>query len=185
MAEWPMNKLLPPNATVLEQRLAQANAPLGAIPVTLDTLMDPDRIPLAFLPWLAWHMGVETWKDYWPEQVKRARVKAAIRIARIKGTAEAVRQVCASFGANVAMREWFETTPPGQPGTFQIVLTVGERDNVPVTADYVADIIAEVDRAKRGSAHYTLTQGFSASGRQRIGAGAQAALYRRLNLTDN
>ncbi len=107
-----MNKLLPPNATVLEQRLAEANAPLGAIPVTLDTLMDPDRIPLAFLPWLAWHMGVETWKDYWPEQVKRARVKAAIRIARIKGTAEAVRQVCASFGANVAMREWFETAPP-------------------------------------------------------------------------
>ena len=52
-----MNKLLPPNATVLEQRLAEANAPLGAIPVTLDTLMDPDRIPLAFLPWLAWHMG--------------------------------------------------------------------------------------------------------------------------------
>ncbi|MDC6134575.1 phage tail protein, partial [Burkholderia gladioli] len=47
MAEWPMNKLLPPNATVLEQRLAEANAPLGAIPVTLDTLMDPDRIPLA------------------------------------------------------------------------------------------------------------------------------------------
>ncbi|MBN3725628.1 phage tail protein I [Burkholderia sp. Ac-20379] len=180
-----MNDLLPPNATVLERRLADTGSATGAIPVALDTLIDPDRIPLPFLPWLAWHMGVETWKDYWPESIKRARVKAAIRIARVKGTAEAVRQVCASFGANVAMREWFETTPPGQPGTFEIVMTVGGRDDVPVTADYVADIIDEVDRAKRGTAHYTLTQGFSASGKQRIGAGAQAALYRRLNLTDN
>ncbi|WP_186018377.1 phage tail protein I [Burkholderia gladioli] len=179
-----MNSLLPPSATVLERRIAEASAPATAVPVTLDTLMDPDRVPLAVLPWLAWHMGVETWKDYWPEQIKRARVKAAIRIARMKGTAEAVRQVCASFGANVALREWFELTPKGRPGTFEILLTVGDRDGVPATAAYVADIIAEVDRAKRGTAHYTLTQGFSASARQRIGAGARAALYRRLNLTD-
>ncbi|KVC61851.1 phage tail protein I [Burkholderia ubonensis] len=179
-----MNSLLPPNATVLERRIAQANACISGIPVEIGTLMDPDKIPLAFLPWLAWHVGVETWKDYWPEQVKRARVKTAIRIARVKGTAEAVRQVCASFGANVAMREWFETTPRGKPGTFEILLTVGSRDGVPATAEYVADIRAEVDRAKRGTAHYIFKQGYSANGTQRIGAGARPAVYHRLSLSD-
>lgn len=180
-----MNNLLPPNATVLERRLAQANAGISNIPVDIGSLMDPDEIPLPFLPWLAWHMGVDTWKDYWPEEVKRARVKAAIRIARKKGTAEAVRDVCASFGANVAMLEWFEKTPKGKPGTFEIVMTVGGRDGVPATATYVDDIIAEVDRAKRGTAHYTFTQGFAMQGIQRVGAAARAALYRRLNLTDS
>ncbi|WP_050882088.1 phage tail protein I, partial [Burkholderia pseudomallei] len=102
-----------------ERRLADTNARISDIPVDIGALMDPDAIPLRFLPWLAWHLGVETWKDYWPEQVKRARVKAAIRIARKKGTAAAVREVCASFGANVAMREWFEKTPKGRPGTFE------------------------------------------------------------------
>ncbi|WP_207003893.1 phage tail protein I [Trinickia mobilis] len=179
-----MNSLLPPNATVLERRLAQANAGVSDIPVDIGTLMNPDDIPLPFLPWLAWHVGVETWKDYWPEQVKRARVKTAIRIARIKGTAEAVRQVCTSFGANVAMREWFEMTPRGRPGTFEILLTVGARDGVPATVEYVADIRAEVDRAKRGTAHYTFKQGYDATGAQRIGAGARAAVYRRLSLSD-
>lgn len=188
MAGWLMTKLapslLPPNATVLERRLAQANADVRDIPVEIDTLMDPDRIPLRFLPWLAWHMGVDTWRDEWPEQVKRARVKSAIRIARKKGTADAVRDVCASFGANVVMREWFEKTPRGVPGTFEIVMTVGARDGVPATAQYVNDIRAEVDRAKRGTAHYTFTQGFSMHGPIGVACGVRAAVYRRLSLTD-
>lgn len=179
-----MNNLLPPNATPLERRIAAAGAPVSDIPVPLDTLMNPDAIPLPLLPWLAWHLGIDTWKDYWPEQVKRARVESAIRIARKKGTAEAVREVCASFGANVVMREWFEKTPKGTPGTFEILLTVGTRDGIPATAEYVADIIAEVDRAKRGSAHYTFTQGYNAVGRVGVAGAVRAAVYRRLTLTD-
>ncbi|ACA89371.1 MULTISPECIES: phage tail protein I [Burkholderia cepacia complex] len=180
----PALSLLPPNATVLERRLAEANADVLDIPVEIDTLMDPDRIPLRFLPWLAWHMGVDTWRDEWPEQVKRARVKSAIRIARKKGTADAVRDVCASFGANVVMREWFEMKPRGVPGTFEIVMTVGSRDGAPATAQYVNDIRAEVDRAKRGTAHYTFTQGFSMTGSIGVACGVRAAVYRRLSLTD-
>jgi phage tail P2-like protein len=177
--------LLPPNATELERNLAKLDARIDALPVRHDTLMDPDRVPLEFLPWLAWHFGLETWKDYWPEKIKRARVKTSIRISRIKGTAEAVRQVVASFGANVAIREWFEETPRGKPGTFRIVMTVGARDGIPVTAEYVADIINEVDRAKRESAHYTFTQGLSVRVTVRIGAAVRIALYRRLELKDN
>lgn len=179
-----MSELLPPNATALEHRIATTNARISTIPIDIGTLMDPDETPLPLLPWLAWHLSVDTWRDTWPEKVKRARVKTAIRIARIRGTATAVRQVCASFGANVTMREWFEMTPRGKPGTFEIALDASVVNGVPSTAEYVADIIAAVNRAKRGTAHYTFAQGFSMKARQRVGAAARVAVYGRLNLTD-
>jgi phage tail P2-like protein len=176
--------LLPSNATPLERSIAAVTERTFDIPVPIADLMNPDAIPLALLPWLAWHLGVDTWKDYWPEQVKRARVKAAIPIARKKGTVAAVREVIATFGANLALREWFEMDPPGPRGTFEIVMTVSARDGVQATAEYVADIIAEIDRSKRASAHYTFTQGFSMQGTQRIAAAVRPALYRRLSLRD-
>jgi phage tail P2-like protein len=178
------NNLLPPNSTPLERRIAATNARISDIPVPFADLMNPDRIPLRFLPWLAWHLGVDAWKDYWPEQVKRARVKAAIPIARRKGTAAAVREAVATFGANIALREWFEMNPPGRPGTFDIVMTVSAHDGEPPTAEYVADVIAEIERTKRASAHYTFTQGVSMQGRQRVAAAARPALYRRMALSD-
>ena len=178
------NSLLPANATSLERALAATNARTHEVPVPLATLMNPDAIPLALLPWLAWHLGVDTWKEYWPEQVKRARVKAAIPIARKRGTAAAVREVVASFGGNVALREWFEMDPPGKPGTFDVVMTVSGREGKPPTAAYVADIIAEIERTKRASAHYTFTQGFSIRGPQCIAAAVRPAVYRRLSFTD-
>ncbi|VWB29221.1 phage tail protein I [Burkholderia lata] len=176
--------LLPPNASPLMRAAARANAPLGNVPVPLRDLMNADRIPLDLLPWLAWHLGVVTWKNEWPEQVRRARVKAAIPIARKNGTAAAVREVVESFGGNIVLREWFEQTPPTTPYTFELFMTVAARDGNPPTADYIADILREVDRAKPVRAHYTFTQGFSLSGSIGVGAGGQAALYRRLTLTE-
>ena len=179
-----MANLLPPNSTVHERNLAAVNARISDIPTPLRELMNPDTIPIALLPWLAWHLGVDAWKDYWPEQIKRARVKKAIPIARKNGTAAAVREVVATFGGNIALREWFEMTPPGVPGTFDIVMTVSGRDGVPATAAYVADIIAEIDRTKPVKAHYTFTQGFSMRGSQSVAAAFRPALYRRLSLSD-
>ncbi|AGK86793.1 tail protein [Burkholderia phage ST79] len=176
--------LLPPNASPLLRAIAATNARLGEVPVPIRDLMNPDTIRLDLLPWLAWHLGVVTWKDDWPERIKRARVKAAIPIARKNGTAAAVREVVESFGGNIAMREWFEQDPPGKPYTFDMVMTVAAQDGNPPTASYIADILAEVDRAKPVRAHYTFAQGFALSGSIGVGAGGQAALYRRLTLTE-
>lgn len=176
--------LLPSSSTPLERSIAATTARTFDVPIPIADLMNADTIPLALLPWLAWHLGIDTWKDYWPAQVKRARVKAAISIARKKGTVAAVRDVIATFGANLALREWFEMEPPGVRGTFEIVMTVGAVDGLPATAAYVADIIAEIDRAKRASAHYTFTQGFSMQARTGIAAAARVAVWRRLSLTD-
>ncbi len=179
-----MADLLPPNATRLERNLAEVLGRLGDIPAPLRALIDPDTCPAALLPWLAWHLGINAWKDYWPEQIKRARVKAAIPIARRNGTAAAVRDVVAAFGANIALREWFEMDPPGEPYTFDVILTVSGRDGQAATADFVADVVAEIDRTKPVRAHYTFTQGFSQRGGVAIGAAARVALYTRLTLSD-
>ncbi|WP_027794571.1 phage tail protein I [Paraburkholderia acidipaludis] len=178
------NSLLPPNASKHERNLAATNAAISDIDVPLRSLMNPATIRLDLLPWLAWHLGVDTWKDYWPESVKRDRVRKAIPIARRKGTAAAVREVVATFGANLVLREWFEMTPRGTPGTFDIVMTVTARNGEPATAEYVADIIAEIERTKPVRAHYTFTQGYSMQGRFGVAAAARAALYRRLTLSD-
>lgn len=179
-----MTNLLPPNASRHERNIAAANAAIGDIDVPLRSLMDPHTIRLDLLPWLAWHLGVDTWKDYWPESVKRDHVRQAIPIARRKGTAAAVRDVVATFGANLVLREWFEMAPRGTPGTFDIVMTVTGRNGEPATAEYVADIIAEIERTKPVRAHYTFTQGYSMQGHVGVAAAAQPALYRRLSLTD-
>lgn len=179
-----MNNLLPPNSTLTERNLSAVNARISDIPSPLASLMNPDTIPADLLPWLAWHLGVDAWKNYWPEQIKRARVKAAISIARKNGTAAAVREVVAAFGANIALREWFEQTPRGKPGTFDVVLTVSARDGQAPTADFVDDILAEIDRTKPVRSHYTFTQGFAMQGAQRVAVAARAALYCRLSLSD-
>jgi phage tail P2-like protein len=179
-----MADLLPPNATPVERRLGQVGARIGDIPVPLADLMNPDAIAAPLLPWLAWHLGVESWQDYWPDAVKRAHVKGAILIARKKGTAAAVREAVAAFGGSIALREWFELTPPGAPGTFSVVMTVGVQSGAPPTAAYVADIRAEIDRVKNVRSHYTFTQGLSLRGTQRIAAAARPALYRRLSFSD-
>ncbi|HWV03548.1 phage tail protein I [Ralstonia sp.] len=179
-----MDSLLPPNATELERNVTAVAGVISDLPVPLRTLINPDTIPADVLPWLAWHLGVDTWKDYWPEQIKRARVRAAIPIARKKGTAAAVHEVVASFGANIALREWWEMNPPGRPYTFDVVMTVSARDDVPSTAALVADIVAEIDRTKPVRAHYTFTQGFNQSGGIGIAAAIRPALFTRLSLSD-
>jgi len=174
--------LLPPNATRFERNLATVNARIDEIQTPLADLMNPYTIRADLLPWLAWHLGVDHWKDYWPEDVKRARVALAIPIARKKGTAAAVRDAVATFGAHIVLREWFEQTPSGPPGTFEVVMNVNGRHGQPPTAEYVADIRAEIERVKNVRSHYTFTQGLAARGRQAIAAACRPALYCRLHM---
>ena len=180
-----MDNLLPPSSTPLERNVAATNARLGDIPAPLRNVMRPDTIPVAQLPWLAWHLGTDAWKAYWPEQTRRARVRSAIPIARKNGTAAAVREVVAAFGGNIALREWWEMTPRGTPGTFDLVLTVSGRDGEEATADFVADVIAEIDRTKPVRAHYNFTQGISKASSVAVAVACRPAVYTRLSLSDS
>ncbi|SFU24698.1 phage tail protein I [Paraburkholderia aspalathi] len=179
-----MNELLPPNSTTHERNLATVAARLGDIAVPLRDLTNPDTCPLAILPWLAWHLGADRWQDYWSEAEKRDRVRRTIPIAKKKGTVGAVRAALAAFGVDLILREWWELTPPGTPGTFDVVLTVHGREGTRITADLVRDVLEEIDRTKRLSAHYTFTQGVTVTGTQPVAGAIRPALYRRLCLTE-
>lgn len=177
-----MSSLLPPNATSLERALELATLRLGTVPAPLRSLWNPDTCPASLLPWLAWALSIDAWKSYWPLHIKRARVRAALDIQRRKGTADSVRQVVAAFGGAVQLREWWEQTPPGPPHTFEMVLTLAGEGGSTATAQFVEDVIAEVERTKPVRSHFTFTQGAQANAGIGAAAAVRPALYRRLAL---
>ena len=128
-------------------------------------------------------LSIDAWKPYWPEAIKRERVRRALEIQRHKGTVESVRTVVESFGGAVELREWFQTEPRGVPGTFELWLTLNGEGGTEATAAFVDDVIAEVDRTKPVSRHFTFTQGVTASTGIGVAAYARPAVYRRLSLT--
>ncbi|CEE43631.1 Phage-related tail protein [Xanthomonas citri pv. citri] len=175
-----MSNPLPPNATPIERALAAVTARLEAIPLPYPDLWNPDTCPAGHLPWLAWTLSVDDWKADWSDAVKRSRLRSAMAIQRRKGTANSVRMVVESFGGAVAIREWWQTEPRGQPHTFELTLTLTGTDAQTATSRFVNEVIAEVERTKPVRSHFTFTQGFQAEARIGVLAVARPAVYRRL-----
>ncbi|CEE27694.1 phage tail protein I [Xanthomonas citri pv. citri] len=174
------NSPLPPNATPMERALAAVTDRLEAIPLPYPDLWNPDTCPAGHLPWLAWTLSVDDWKADWSDAVKRSRLRSAMAIQRRKGTANSVRMVVESFGGAVAIREWWQTEPRGQPHTFELTLTLTGTDAQTATSRFVNEVIAEVERTKPVRSHFTFTQGFQAEARIGVLAVARPAVYRRL-----
>lgn len=162
--------------------MEHASARVGDIPAPARELWDPDTCPAALLPFLAWALSVDAWNSNWPEHIKRSVVREAIAIQRRKGTAQSVRKVVQAFGGAVEIQEWWQLTPPGQPHTFQLVLTVAGHNGTPASAQFVDEVIAEVARTKPVRSHFTFTQGVQSVGGVGAVAGARVAIYRRLQL---
>lgn len=176
-------RLLPPNATAGELAIEAATARLADIPVPLRDLWDPDTCPVSLLPWLAWSLSIDAWKSYWPESIKRERIRRALDIQRHKGTAKSVRDVVESFGGSVELREWWQQSPPGLEHTFSLWLTLNGEGGTEATAAFVNDVIAEVARTKPVRSHFDFTQGVSAAAKVGVAAYTRPAVYRRLTLT--
>lgn len=177
-----MSSLLPANATTTEKALEATTNRTTDLPVPLRQLWNPDTCPADLLPWLAWAMSVDSWQPYWPEAVKRARIKQAISIQRHKGTAKSVRDTVASFGRSLAIREWWEKSPQGTPHTFELTLSMGS--STPNTAAYQQDIIDEINRVKPVRSHFTFTAGISTQAVLRLGGIGYSATYHRLHLSE-
>jgi len=174
--------LLPPNASSAERAIEAATARIGDVPTPLRDLWDPDTCPAELLPWLAWALSIDAWKPYWPEHIKRARLRTALDIQRRKGTAQSVRQVVEAFGGQVQLREWFQMDPPGAPHTFEMVLTLAGEGGETATAQFVDDVIGEVSRTKPVRSHFTFTQGLQAAAGVGVIGASRAVVYRRLQL---
>ncbi|WP_374365927.1 phage tail protein I [Stutzerimonas sp.] len=174
--------LLPPNASPLERKLEQATLRLGTMAVPLRDLWNPDTCPARLLPWLAWTLSLDSWQPYWPEAVKRQRIRSAVEIQRRKGTAKSVRDVVRAFGSSLALREWWQLEPKGTPHTFEVVLTLGA--GVPNTAAYQQDVIAEIERTKPVRSHFTFTLGLAATGGLGLAGATRPVIYRRIQCSE-
>lgn len=176
--------LLPPNATTLERAAEAVTARSFDIDTVVGLLWNPATCPENLLPWLAWTMSVDTWRNSWPLAVKRARVANSLIVQRRKGTARSIADVVDSFGGVVDITEWWQTTPRGAPHTFALTLTLGGQDGETTTAQYVDDVIAEVNFTKPVRSHFTFTQGINLAGRVGVIAATRAAVFVRLHATE-
>lgn len=177
-----MNSLLPPNATPLEHALVRAGARATDLDVPIRELWSVGNCPETLLPWLAWALALQTWRPEWPVAVKRSRIRSAISIHRRRGTAASVRAVVQSFGADLALREWWETIPRGTPHTFTVTINVG--GSLPQTQQFQNDIQREIDLTRPERSQFALVAATEATASVGALAGARAVTIRRLNLTE-
>lgn len=70
--------LLPSNATAAERALAlAAEFSEELLPEDIKALWNHDKIPAAFIPFLAWALHVDYWDDALPEETKRIILRRA------------------------------------------------------------------------------------------------------------
>ncbi len=81
---------------------------------------DPDRCPVALLPWLAWEYAVDFWEDSWSEEDKRQVIRDAAYVHQHRGTAGAVRRSLGAVSLPTTVIEWWEDEPRREPYTFRI-----------------------------------------------------------------
>lgn len=176
-----MMELLPPNSTALERAVdALAALRMGEIDVPLRDLWNAETCPEELLAWLAWGLSIDSWSPDWPLNIRRARVASAIAVQRRKGTAQSVDDVVTSFGGSMVITEWFETTPPGDPHTFQLNLLLGGTGAAP-TADFIDAVVAEVSRTKPVRSHFTVNSGEYVMGSIGMLGAARPQIYARLS----
>lgn len=138
--------LLPINATPQERALSKATGKrIESIPVPIRDLWNPDKCPVVFLPWLAWALSVDLWKDEWSEAQKRAVIKASIAIHRKKGTPVAVENYLAALGYEARVLEWFEYD--GEEYKFKVSTETG------ITEAIYLEMIEAVMVAKNTRSH--------------------------------
>ncbi|TRD16968.1 phage tail protein I [Palleronia caenipelagi] len=133
----PRETLLPPTAPPLVQALDRLEERLFGLPVDAIT-KDPLAVPAGWLDALAWEHSVDVWNPDWSEETKRQVIAVAEEVHRYKGTPYGIRAALAGLGLQSRVTEWFETTPPGPRGTFEVTAFSGE----PLVADQAVFIDA-------------------------------------------
>lgn len=138
--------LLPGNASAGERALEQATARVGAVPVPVGDLWDPDTCPVPLLGWLAWAMSVDDWDPNWSPDAKRAVIQASYDVHRRKGTPGAVKEAlrAAGYGDSTLIERfgWGDAnTPDDHWAEYRITITR------PISAEQAAtlrDILASI-----------------------------------------
>lgn len=142
--------LLPGNAMDLERQAAEALAQIERVPVPIRDLINPDRCPVALLPFLAWAFSVDRWDSRWPEAAKRGAIRSSFFIHSRKGTIGALRRVVEPLGYLIEVIEWWQTEPKGVPGTFAIKVGVSDEG---ISEETYQELTWLIDDARPVSRH--------------------------------
>ncbi len=139
-------------------------ARLSGLNLAPSVLYDFDHVDASALIHLAEQfnvLGDAGWDMANTEAKKRALLKEAVALHRIKGTPYAVKRSLELLGVNATVTEWFQTTPKGQPYTFILDAQVTDQP-----AGAPAIDAARTDQIKRvvsfwkpASRHFTLRVG--------------------------
>ncbi|RSC26456.1 phage tail protein I [Pseudomonas putida] len=145
-------RLLPGNSTPLERQAAEALAQIERVPVRIRDLINPERCPVALLPFLAWAFSIDRWDSNWSEAVKRRAIRSSYFVHSRKGTIGALRRVVEPLGYLIEVVEWFQTEPNGVPGTFAIKVGVNDEG---ISDETYQELTRLIDDAKPLTRHLT------------------------------
>ena len=111
--------LLPSNALSSERALSLA-ARFGddILPEDIKKLWRPQEAPAAFLPFLAWGLHVDFWRDELDSQAKRNLIAGSFEWHRLEGTFGAIRRICTAVFGETRVLPWYEYG--GEPYGFRV-----------------------------------------------------------------
>ena len=111
--------LLPSNALPSERALSlAARFSDDILPEDIKKLWRPQEAPAAFLPFLAWGLHVDFWRDELDSQAKRNLIAGAFEWHRLEGTFGAIRRICTAVFGETRVLPWYEYS--GEPYGFRV-----------------------------------------------------------------
>lgn len=164
--------LLPTGSSELERKASEVLQEAVRNPIVIADLINPDRCPEKFLPYLAWAFSVDKWDEHWSEQVKRIAIKQSFFIHKHKGTIGAIKRVVEPIGYLVDLKEWFAMQPQGTAGTFSLTIEVTETGLTPETYNELVRLINDVKPVSRHLINLAIT--VSPTGNMNIFVGQNA-----------
>lgn len=165
--------LLPANSSLLELGLDLALGKLvERITPPFPDLMDPQRTPADFLPYLAADRGVAEWDAAASESEKRLTVALSWSIQRQAGTDRALKYAIESMGFTPKVTPWYSAVPVGAPYSFDVQAIVSRPWS---TGDHTR-LIRRLNAAKSERDDMTITVVHETSGGLRAVAAADQGL---------
>ena len=155
--------LLPINASKLLKNLEKSGLRISSLVAKNKDVLNPDKLEVDILPWLAWMVSVDNWSDNWPENIKREMIKNSISLHQIKGTKKAIKKALEIIGISGEIVEWWEASPRMTPHSFDI--TAYLNDNINEDADLIIGLDTQrklinlIENVKPARSHFNFKLG--------------------------
>lgn len=151
------------NLTPLWRGLLSLTDRYALVSIPLPSLARANYTPVAVLPWLAWGLAVDRWRNTWSEARQRQEVAEAIPNHKRRGSRRSMDLLLAEYDATLRLIEWNEEGGSGIPRGFTVVLPTNSADGASMTAIFANSLLADIERTKPAGTHFELRQSASAA----------------------